>query len=198
MSENYPIDDQGNPTDPGARSGNLFFINGQKLSIKYQLVEIQFTTTATVPTSLAVPISNYIQGVLLGSYIFSIEAYSAATLTVTPVSAGGPTVIPQAALTCSYMNLTDALTNILWTNKPLRDLQTINDTTSKAGKVYADALCGQKINWQNSNIFIAGANANLAASTSYTIPLGIAYAYNANFKLDGVGSKNLDEANANQ
>jgi hypothetical protein len=194
---NQPDDINGLPFNEPYRPGVTFFGNGQKLARWYYLVEVTFKTPATIPNIIQVPLNNDIQGFLLSAFIWSIEAYSAATLTGTKLSASGQaTIIPQANFSGSQINLFDNLQKNFWQDKPLRDLQTINDTANAAGKSYVDNIGGVVINWQQCNISIYNTS-ELTASTTYSIPLGIAFSQFANWKEDGVGTNTYNMVSRN-
>lgn len=194
--DKMPVDINGLPFNEPYRPGVTFFGNGQKLARWYYLVEILFDTPAELPGQIVVPINNFVQGFLLSAFIWSIEAYSAATLTGTQQSQAGATIMPQANFSGSFINLFDANQKNFWQYKPLRDLQTINDTANAAGKQYVDNIGGVVINWQNCNINIYNTT-ELEVSTKYTIPLGIAFSQFPNWKEDGVGSDTYNTVNRN-
>lgn len=174
------------------RSGSLVLQNGEKIAVKYWTIEILAVAPNPLPKIWNIPLNNAIQGFLLNSFYWSMEAYSAATLPFTPATADGSAfVIPQSALTSGFINLQDNKAVAIWNPKPLRDLQTINDVATQAGKQYADSLGGQVINWQNSNIQICDTS-GLTAGRKYSIPLGLAFTFFANYQQDGVGASNYN------
>jgi hypothetical protein len=190
---NAPVDQYGLPITFPNRQSSLYLQNGQKLAINYWTVEVVFKTGASVASPITLPFNNVITGFLLNSFIWNIEAYSAATMTKTPL---GNTPITQAALSAGYLNLQNNLGYNFWTNKPLRDLQTINDTATLAGKNYPDSLQGTVINWQNSTILLADPS-SLATSTQYSLMLGIGFSLFSNWMEDGQGTKNPNQAAIN-
>jgi len=188
-----PVDQYDLPFGYPYRQQSMIMVNGQKPAINYWTVELAFTTAAVLPSSITVSFNNVITGFLLNAFIMSIEAYSAATIGKTPT---GATPIPQLNFTSSYINLQNNRGYNFWTNKPFRDLQTINDTASKGGKVYVDGLQGTVVNWQNSSVLIADTS-SLSTSTTYSILFGISFSLFGNWMVDGQGTANPNQAAIN-
>lgn len=177
------VDVNGYPIGQPYRSGQLEIVNGQRLAVWSWGVEFPFTTPSGTWTSVNLPFNNIISGFLLNAYVWSIEAFSGATITNLP---SGATPIPQAAFNNAFITLQDNTSKTFWQNKSLRSLQTINDTASAAGNNIVSGMVGQRVNWQNSNIVIYGTT-GLSASTKYSIFMELNFSIASNWQIDGQG-----------
>jgi hypothetical protein len=192
MNGNAPLDVNGLSMAWPNRDGRLTIPNGAKLAMKYWTIEISFKCVNNTQAQ-AIPLNNAVQGFLLNSFFWTIEAYSAASIALSPT---GGTLIPQGTLNSAYITLYDNKSFVFWNLKPMRDLQTINDTATKFGKQYADSLEGQVINWQNSQIYLADTSAMTNGDT-YSILLGLSFSQYSNPQMDGVGTSNPNQIEVN-
>lgn len=174
------VDRNGNLIGWPYRTGQLDIVNGNRMVVKSQLIEIIIQSQASPATVYAFPD----QPNLRNAACWGLEFYSATTLPKSPLS--GNSLVTQTMLGYMFMNAQDYNSFNFFQNKPVRSLQTINDTASDAGKQYADGLVGQHINWPNCNITFSLASA-ITANTVYSILVEVLYSYEDNWQADGLG-----------
>lgn len=175
-----PIDRNGQPIGWPYRTGQLEIVNGQRIAVKSQLVEIVIPSQANPASTYQFPD----QPNLRNAACWGLEFYSTATIALSPLS--GNALITQAQMSYMFLNMQDYGSFNFFQNKPVRSLQTINDTATKFGKAYADGLVGQHVNWPNCNIFFSS-TAQITANTAYSILVEVYYSYEDNWQADGLG-----------
>lgn len=192
-----PIDADGHLIGKPNRAGNLVILNGQRLVVKTQLIEI-VVPLAINPTS-TYPFAD--QPNLRNAATWGLEFYTATSIPKSPISQNK--VITDVML--GYMFLwmqTYRNSYNFYQNKPCVTLRTMNiavigaitassSPTLVPYRSYPEGMIGQHINWPNgyinfSDITIAGGNP--FTTSTYSICVDVYYSAYDNWQVDGLGS----------
>ena len=185
MKENEDVN--GQPIGQPYRSGTVMIQNGQMLCVNDYLIEIVIPAQATPASTYS--FTSGVTGFLLNAYYWNIQFFTADTLPKSPITQG-QAVVTQAMMNSMFINMQTGTGFQMWSLKPARTLQTINDVANKAGNINVAGMVGSVLNWQNSNI-VFGDPTVITANTPFSILLSASFTLNANWQKDGLGSRDI-------
>lgn len=196
-STGQPIDADGHLIGEPNRAGNLVILNGQRLVVKQQLIEIVIPLQAN-------PVQQYYfadQPNLRNVATWALEFYTSTSIAISPLSMNPVVSDTMLKYMFLWMQTYKASYNF-YQNKPCVTLRTMNaivaqtNTTADAGilipfRNYPEGMVGQHINWPNgyvnfSDISIGATNPFKTAA--YSICVDVYYSSYDNWQVDGLGS----------
>lgn len=196
-TQGHPVDTDGALIGEPNRAGSLYLINGSRLVVKQQLIEIVIPVNTNPPAQY--PFAD--QANLRNVATWGLEFYTSTSVPLSPISKNAVVTDAMLGYMFLWMQVYSNSFNF-YQNKPCVTLRTMNAivtrpiTASTSAEFvpyrnYPEGMVGQHINWPNG--YVAFSDITIGATnpfttTAYSILVDVYYSMYDNWQVDGLGS----------